>query len=80
MTYQARVTDGGEIVVPAALARELGLMPGDAISMDRDGSIIIVETYADTVRKGQQAFRAMITRPFTVDDFLADRRVEATRD
>lgn len=80
MTCFARVTENGEIIVPAELARSLGLVPGERLIMDADGSNIVVKTYADVVREGQRAYRATIKRPFTVDEFIADRRAEAATD
>lgn len=80
MTYQSRVTDGGEFVIPAAMAQELGLRPGEPISLDRDGSSIVVTRYAEVIREGQRAFRAGLRYPFTVDEFLADRRADAASD
>jgi hypothetical protein len=32
------------------------------------------------IRELQQAFKAAIKEPFTVDDFLAERRAEAARE
>lgn len=80
MTYHARVADSGEVVLPAAVARALGLDPGDHLRIDRQGSQIVLASNADVIAAGQQAFRATIARPSTVDDFIADRRAEAARD
>ena len=77
MTCYARVADNGEVVLPAELARLIGLKPGDQLSMDADGTNIILKTYADIVRDGQRAFRATITRPFTVEEFMTERRAQA---
>lgn len=77
MKHFGRVQDNGEVVLPASLARLIGLKPGDDITLEQDGTNIVVKTYAEIVREGQRAFRALITHPFTVDDFLADRRAEA---
>ena len=80
MTYHARVTESGEVVVPAGLAGALGLRPGDRLSMDAEGACIVVKTQSDLVRVGQEAFRVTIKRPFTVDEFIADRRAEAAQE
>ena len=80
MTYHAKVIAGGKIVIPAILRRELGIKDGDSVSFDRAGSTIVVRSYADTVRDGSSAFRAMISELPTVDDFIADRRADAARD
>lgn len=79
MTYHAKVIAGGKIVIPADLRRELGIKDGDSVSLDRAGSTIIVRSYADAVREGSLAFRAMVTKASTVDDFIADRRADAAR-
>lgn len=80
MTRYARVTETGEIVVPAELARLIGVAPGDVVTMDAEGQDIVLKTYADIVREGQQAYRATIKRRFTVDQFLSERRAEAASD
>jgi AbrB family transcriptional regulator (stage V sporulation protein T) len=80
MTYQARVADNGEMVLPADVARAMGLKPGDRFRIDQQGSHIVLETDDDVIAAGQRAFRATIKRPFSVDDFIADRRADAARD
>lgn len=80
MTYHARVTPDGEVIVPAEMVRALGLAPGDKITLDQDGQAIVLKTVGDIVREGQLAYRAMIKRPFSLDDFIADRRAEAERE
>lgn len=80
MTYHARVADNGELILPADIARAIGFMPGDHFQIDRQGQAIILKNEDDVIAAGQAAFRATIKRPFTVDDFIADRRAEAARD
>jgi len=76
----AQVADNGELVLPAAVARAMGLNPGDHLRIDQEGQQITLATDDDVIRAGQRAFTATIERPFSVDDFLADRRAEAARD
>lgn len=80
MTYHARVTETGEVVLPAELATAIGLKPGDRLRIERQGSHILLESDDDVIAAGQRAFRATIKRPFSVDDFLADRRADAAGD
>jgi bifunctional DNA-binding transcriptional regulator/antitoxin component of YhaV-PrlF toxin-antitoxin module len=40
MTYHAYVLDSGELVLPADLARALGLRPGDGVEVERQGDSI----------------------------------------
>ena len=77
MTYPARVAADGALTIPAELARSIGLAPGDRLTMDADGTSIIVRTYGDIMREGQAAFRATIERPFTLDGFIQERRAAA---
>jgi AbrB family looped-hinge helix DNA binding protein len=79
MTYFARVTERGEIVLPADVAQAIGLNPGDRFRIDQQGLDILLQTDGDVVASGRQAYMATIKRPFTVDDFLADRRADAQR-
>jgi len=81
MTYHAKVITGGKIVIPADLRRELGIADGDTVIIARDkaGSLSI-KTHAQVVSEGQRAYRAMLDAPFTVDEFIADRRRDAESD
>jgi len=81
MTYQAKVIAGGKIVIPAELRRELGIADGDSVLIARDAEGgLSIKTHAQAIADGQRAYRAMLKRPFTVDEFIADRRKEAAGD
>lgn len=79
MTYYSRVKQDGEVTMPADLVRKMGLTPGEHIRFDQEGGVVTVRTTADVVRETQDEFRAMIKRPFTVDQFIAERRAEAAQ-
>jgi AbrB family transcriptional regulator, stage V sporulation protein T len=76
------VISGGKIVIPAELRRELGIVDGDELVIERDHGGLVIKTYAQVVREVQAEFRAMRAgQPrFTVDDFLAERCAEAARE
>ena len=81
MTYHAKVIAGGKIVIPAEFRRALGSADGDSVLIERDAAGgLSIKTHAQVIADGQRAFRAMLKRPFTVDDFIADRRAEAAGD
>ncbi len=80
MTYHAKIIAGGKIVIPAELRRALGFKDGDSIVIEREGDTLVLKTYAQVVREVQQAFKAMIKEPFSVDDFIAERRAEAEKE
>ena len=81
MTYYAKVISGGKIVIPASLRREMGIADGDSVVIARDAAGgLSIKTHAQVIAEGQRAYRAMLKTPFTVKDFVADRRREAERD
>lgn len=78
MTYRAKVFAGGKIVIPAELRREFGIREGDSLVIERcDAGGLTIKTFADVVREEQKAFRAAVGPAYSVDDFLADRRVDS---
>jgi AbrB family transcriptional regulator, stage V sporulation protein T len=77
MSYHGKVISGGKVVVPA---EALGFTDGESVVFERNGESVVIKTYAQVVREVQAAVKAMIKEPFTVDDFIADRRAEAERE
>jgi AbrB family transcriptional regulator, stage V sporulation protein T len=81
MTHQAKIISGGKMVIPAEIRRSLGLKPGDRVEVRQEGEgRFVVRTYAQVVREIQDKYREMLKNPFTVDDFIAERRAEAARE
>jgi AbrB family transcriptional regulator, stage V sporulation protein T len=80
MTYHAKIIAGGKVVVPAELRRELGVKDGDTLVFERQGGSVVVKSYAQVIREVQATIKANIKEPFTVDDFIAERRAEALRE
>jgi AbrB family transcriptional regulator (stage V sporulation protein T) len=83
VTYQAKVISGGKIVLPADLRRELGIEPGDTLVVERDGSSIVIKTYAQVVKESQAAFRAMLKPGHAgslADALIADREADAANE
>ncbi|MEK7343403.1 MAG: AbrB/MazE/SpoVT family DNA-binding domain-containing protein [Pseudomonadota bacterium] len=77
MTYSGKMIAGGKAVLPAELRREFGLRDGDRIIFERHGEGILVKSYDQVLREVQSNLKALIKHPFTVDEFLAERRAEA---
>lgn len=80
MSYHAKLIKGGKIVIPAALRREFGFKDGDTLVLEREGNALVIKTYAEVVREVQAQARELITKPFTVDDYLAEKYAEAERE
>jgi AbrB family transcriptional regulator, stage V sporulation protein T len=77
MSYQAKVIKGGKIVIPAELRRELGFKDGDTLVLERGGNGLVIKTYEQVVREVQAKVKKLIKNPFTVDDYLAEKYLEA---
>jgi AbrB family transcriptional regulator, stage V sporulation protein T len=80
MSYQAKLIKGGKIVIPAELRRELGFEVGETLVIAREGNSAVVKTYAEVVREVQVTAKRLIKKPFTVDEFLAEKYAEAERE
>jgi AbrB family transcriptional regulator, stage V sporulation protein T len=81
MTYHAKVVAGGMIAIPELLRARLGIVDGDSVVIDADEEgRLSLKTHARVIADGQATYRAMLKRPFTVDEFIADRREDAARD
>jgi len=78
MTFHAKVIAGGKIVIPAELRREFGIRDGDSVVIERAGEgTLAIKIHRQVIEEGQCAFRNMLQRPFTVDEFITDRRAGA---
>ncbi|AMG73536.1 AbrB/MazE/SpoVT family DNA-binding domain-containing protein [Sphingopyxis granuli] len=80
MSYHAKLVKGGKIVIPAELRRELNLTDGDTLVVERDGDSIVIKPGRQVLREIQAEMKRLIKKPFTVDDFIAERRGEAERE
>jgi len=81
VSYRAKVITGGKIVIPAELRREFGIKDGDVLVLDRGSDeSFTIKTHSQIVKEGQAEFRAALKRPFTVDEFIAEKRAEAERE
>ena len=79
MTYSAKLIKGGKIVIPAELRRELVFNEGDRLVFEREGDTLVIKTNAQVLREVQANFKRLVKHPFTVDDFIAERRAQAAR-
>jgi AbrB family looped-hinge helix DNA binding protein len=73
MTYHAKVIAGGKIVIPADLRREMGIMDGDSVTLERNADGI-------TLRRDDPAAALArirdIMKGYSVDQFLRERRLD----
>ena len=81
-TYHAKLQDGGRIVIPAKLRKELGIKVGDEVSISRhaDGALRLStrQIAANNLRK--MLAKHMKEGESLVDSLLKDRRNELRRE
>ena len=80
MSYHAKVSAGGKIVVPAEVRRQLNVRDGDTVVFEQEDGKLVFKSYLQVVREVQASFKAMMREPDSVDDFLAWRREEAAKE
>ncbi|MEQ1538757.1 MAG: AbrB/MazE/SpoVT family DNA-binding domain-containing protein [Sphingorhabdus sp.] len=77
MSYHAKLIKGGKIVIPAELRREFGFKEGDTVVLERDGNALVLKSYKQVLSEIQAKVKSLMKHPFTVDDYIAEKRREA---
>ena len=80
MTYHAKLITGGKIVIPADLRREFGFKEGDSLVFEKEGDQLVIKSMEKVIQEVRSKVKMLIKVPFTVDDFIADKRAEAARE
>jgi AbrB family looped-hinge helix DNA binding protein len=77
--FKTKVTEGGRVVLPAQVRRELGIDVGDELVVLVEGSSLRLLSYEESLREAQElvARYAPARGRSVVDEFLAERRAEA---
>ncbi|MCE7030962.1 AbrB/MazE/SpoVT family DNA-binding domain-containing protein [Jiella avicenniae] len=79
--YELPMQENGRVVLPADLRKSLGLSKGDKVLIEAEGDEVRLTT-ARLRRKKAHAIASKYARPgvSVVDEFLAEKRVEAERE
>ena len=72
MTYHAKVTADGTIVVPHEILQAFGIKTGDSLLVETTADALVIRPEVDTALGRLRA----VLRGYSVDRFLADRRVD----
>jgi AbrB family looped-hinge helix DNA binding protein len=77
---RARVNEQGRLVIPAELRAAAGIKPGSDVVLEaRDGEVRIRSVDA-AVARVQEKYKRLARGRSIVDEFLAERREDATRE
>jgi AbrB family looped-hinge helix DNA binding protein len=70
----------GRLVIPANLRRELGLVPGERVSLHLAGTQLVLERQSDAVNALRRIGESVPRTRSLVDELLAERRAAAARE
>jgi AbrB family looped-hinge helix DNA binding protein len=78
----AKVSSKGQLVIPAAIRNELGIVAGTKVALTVEGTRVIVEpdTVAARIRRIEEMRGCTAGLPSGTDILLEDRRLERERE
>ncbi|BCM87718.1 AbrB/MazE/SpoVT family DNA-binding domain-containing protein [Methylobacterium indicum] len=80
-SHSATIHEGGKMVVPADLLRELGLQDGDTVALDVVEGMLRVRSRDAVIAEIQALARGFVPEGVSVvDQLIAERRGEAARE
>ena len=78
---RVRIIEGGKLVIPAAMRRELGIATGDTVVVDVADGELRVRSLSTAIARAQAILRRHVPEGVSlVDELIADRRREAERE
>ncbi len=78
---RARMTEGGRLVIPAELRRELALQPGDSVVLDVADGVLRVRPLRRAVEQARGLLRQYLPTGISLsEELIRDRRAEAARE
>ena len=76
----AKVTQGGRLVLPAAVRRSMKLADGEVVMLEMKGKVLQVIPLRDRLDAVQAACSKVLSGGGVVDEFLEERRREAAKE
>lgn len=78
---KTKVTQGGRIVIPAEMRKQLGIEIGEDINLTLENDSLKISTQKFALRRIREAVKLFGTSDYSiVDELIADRRKEAEND
>jgi AbrB family looped-hinge helix DNA binding protein len=76
-----KVTQGGRVVIPAEMRKQLGIEIGEDLSYSLNDETLTIRSQKAGIRKAQEMFRGIVPEGVSlVDELIADRRKEAANE
>ncbi len=78
---RVKIVDGGKLVIPASMRRELGLGTGDTVLVGIDDGELRVRSLPKAIERARAILRRHVPEGVDLsDELIADRRREAERE
>lgn len=78
---QAKMSEGGRVVIPLEIRKALGLKEGDVVLWELAEGEARLTTRRERLRRAQDLVRQYVPEGVSlVDELIAERRTEAERD
>ena len=75
---RVRIVEGGKLVIPASMRRQLGIVAGDTVMVDVDNGELRVRSVTKALERAREILRRHVPEGVSLsDDLIADRRIEA---
>jgi AbrB family looped-hinge helix DNA binding protein len=76
----AKVTQGGRLVLPAAVRRSMKIADGEVVMLEVHGKMLQIVPLRDRLDNVQSVCSKILTGGHVVDEFLEERRQEAAEE
>ena len=76
-TYRAKVTEGGRVVIPAELRRQLGFQPGSEVVVGVMDGELRIRSVRQAIERAQELVRRHVGEGNSLVDELIGERHEA---
>ncbi len=78
---RVRIIEGGKLIIPASMRRELGIATGDTVLVDVADGELRVRSLSKAIERAQAILRRHLPEGLSLaDELIADRRREAERE
>jgi AbrB family looped-hinge helix DNA binding protein len=75
---RVKIVEGGKLVIPAPMRRELGISAGDTVMVDIDNGELRVRSVSKALERARAILRRHIPEGSNLaDEVIGDRRAEA---
>jgi AbrB family looped-hinge helix DNA binding protein len=75
---RVKIVEGGKLVIPAVMRRELGIAAGDTVMVDIDNGELRVRSLSKALERARAILRRHIPEGSKLsDELIQDRRAEA---